>query len=82
MRHTPKNTEGAAFLLSLCIDRHVYSKSTKMCLYTLFVMPFTELWVGEVIRVAPEASREDLLSMKMAILRPRREKVNEIRSIL
>ena len=39
----------------LSIDRRVYSKSTKMGLYTLFAVPFTAFRVGEVIRVAPKA---------------------------
>ena len=38
----------------LSIDRHVNSESTKMGLYTLFVVPFTEFRVGEVVRVAPK----------------------------
>ena len=63
---------------SLCIDRHVYSESTKMGLYTLFEVPFIELWVGEVVRVAPKARCRDLLPVKMIILRPWCKEVNEI----
>ena len=62
----------------LCIDIHAYSESTKMGLYTLFVVPFTEFRVGEVVQVAPKARRRDLLPVKMIILRPWCKKVSEV----